>query len=149
MSVCSVPEPSEQQHCRHCGDPIPAGDRRPREYCSDACRQADYRKRRQEAAGGSEPANHVSGHPVDLIAPTAESAKNGEKFPNDFKGRLLRNSNPRSPLDLFGRGRRWPGAEAASGGAARGIGDQSRGAALIASIPADLSIPDFLRRTAS
>jgi hypothetical protein len=38
---------------------------------------------------------------------------------------------------------------ARGGELARGIGDQSRAAALIASIPADLSIPDFLRRAVS
>jgi hypothetical protein len=30
-----VPNP-DQPYCRHCGEVIPPGDRRPREYCSDA-----------------------------------------------------------------------------------------------------------------
>ena len=50
MSVCSVPESPDQHHCRHCGEIIHPGDRRPRQFCSDACRQADYRSRQERVA---------------------------------------------------------------------------------------------------
>jgi hypothetical protein len=101
-------ESANQPRCKHCGEIIPAGDRRPQQYCSSACRQADYRKRRQEAANGSEPADQVVSHPTDLIAPTTESAKSGAEFTNNIKGRNFVTNGSSVPLDLFGRGYRWP-----------------------------------------
>ena len=105
MSVCSVPESSEQQRCKFCDEIIPAGgDRRPREYCSDAHRQADYRKRRQEAAGGSGSADQARGHSAKTNEPATISSKN-----SSTKSKVeFRNKRPPSvpfsaePIDLLG-----------------------------------------------
>jgi hypothetical protein len=95
MSVCSVPEPSEQQHCRYCGDAIPAGARRPREFCSDAHRKA--------AARGSRMSRTAAGEAV------------GEFFlANRVPAAARINGQIESsvPVNLFGRGYRWPDAKA-------------------------------------
>jgi hypothetical protein len=110
MSVCSVSESPDQ--CKFCGEVIPAGDRRPPEYCSNAHRQADYRKRRQEAANGSEPADRAEGHPADLNAPTTESAETGAENSNKINGPNFVTNGSSVPLDLFGRGHRWVGVKA-------------------------------------
>jgi hypothetical protein len=101
--------PSPIPACKFCGRPFPQSNRRRQGYCSSACRQAAYRKRSQESVTAEKA---PTAHPAEQIAPTVKSAKNVEKFPNDFKGRLLRNSTPSIPLNVFGRGYRWPGAKA-------------------------------------
>jgi hypothetical protein len=40
----------EQRCCAECGYRIPKGSRTDKEYCTDRCRQAAYRKRKKEAA---------------------------------------------------------------------------------------------------
>jgi hypothetical protein len=94
-----------QPRCRYCGAPFPPdGDRRPREYCSDAHRQADYRKRRQEAVE----AVTKSDGPLDRFsgpdAPATISSNN-----SSTKSRVeFRNKRPPSvplsadPIDLLG-----------------------------------------------
>ena len=74
-SPVSIPE---QQRCKFCGGIIPPGDRRPREYCSDAHRQADYRKRRQEADAGP---NGLVGRPAEHNSPAANPPKTALKIP--------------------------------------------------------------------
>ena len=107
MSVCSVPESSDQQHCKFCGGIIPPGDRRPREYCSDAHRQAAYRAASRVHAAADE----AFTHPANSNAPTAESTKSGAENSNKINGRNFVTDCPSVPLDLFGRGFRWPGAK--------------------------------------
>lgn len=36
--------------CEGCGKKLPSGSRTDKTYCSDACRQAAYRRRKKEAA---------------------------------------------------------------------------------------------------
>jgi hypothetical protein len=88
----------DQQHCRYCGDPIPAGGRRPRQYCTDAHRQADFRKRHQEAANGSEPADQVANSPA-----TISSKNSSTKSKLEFRNKRAP-SVPFSvePIDLLG-----------------------------------------------
>jgi hypothetical protein len=102
MSVCSVPESSEQQRCEYCGDAIPPGGRRPREYCSDAHRQAAFRKRRT-------PSWLLPQRPPSENSPATESAKNGAENPNEINGRNFVTNGSSVPLDLFGRRHRWAG----------------------------------------
>jgi hypothetical protein len=98
----SVPTP-DQQRCKHCGEIIPPGDRRPREYCSDAHRKAAARMR------GAIP-EALPQRPAENNAPTTESAKNGGENPNKINGRINGQNGPSVPLNLFGSGYRWPGA---------------------------------------
>jgi hypothetical protein len=105
MSVCSVPEPSEQQRCKYCGEIIPAGDRRPREYCSDAHRKAASRTRRT-------PSWLLPQRSPSENSPATESAKTGVGNTNEINGRFVRKFGPSVPLNVFGRGYRWPGAKA-------------------------------------
>jgi hypothetical protein len=50
--------------------------------------------------------------PTENNAYTAESAKNGGENLNKINGRINGQSGPSVPLNLFGRGYRWPGANA-------------------------------------
>jgi hypothetical protein len=102
----SVPTP-DQQRCKHCGEIIPAGDRRPREYCSDAHRKAATRKRRAAP-------EVLPQRPAENNSPTAESAKNGGENPNKINDRISGQNGPSLPLNLFGSGYRWPGANVRS-----------------------------------
>lgn len=43
-------EDPERRECAHCSKPISKYDRPEKRYCSDACKQAAYRRRRKEAA---------------------------------------------------------------------------------------------------
>jgi hypothetical protein len=103
----SIPD---QPRCKHCGDPIPAGDRRPREFCSSRCRQAAYRKATARTNFRTDPV--LPQRPEDLDAPTVESAKNGAENPNKINGRNFVTDGPSVPLNVFGRGYHWPGAKA-------------------------------------
>jgi endogenous inhibitor of DNA gyrase (YacG/DUF329 family) len=106
----SIPDQQlDQPRCEFCGESIPAGDRRPRQFCSAACRQADYRKRRLEGVVAEKATKPPGAENNEQAAVSPEISEN---FSNDFKGHLLRNSTPSAPLDLFGRGYRWPGAKA-------------------------------------
>jgi hypothetical protein len=89
--------PPDQSRCRHCDKPIQPSDRRPREYCSNRCRQAAYRERPQEV-------NFVTGEP--LPRPSAQNSPTAAA--------AAANS---APLNLLGSGYRWPGANARAGAA--------------------------------
>jgi predicted nucleic acid-binding Zn ribbon protein len=100
----SVPVP-EQHHCQFCGDAIPAGDRRPRKFCSGAHRLAALRTRRATSEA-------LTQRPPAGDAPTTESTKNDAENHNEISGRNFVTDGPLVPLDLFGRGYRWPGVKA-------------------------------------
>jgi hypothetical protein len=102
--LSKLPTPPTQPRCRYCGEIIPPGDRRPREYCSDAHRKAAARTRRT-------PSWLLPQRPGDLNAPTAESTKNGVEKTNKINGRIFGQNGPSVPVNLFGRGYRWPGAK--------------------------------------
>jgi hypothetical protein len=107
-SPVSIPD---QPRCKHCGEIIPTSGRRPREFCCDAHRQADYRKRRREADAGSDVPLPPAG---EYNSCTAESAKIGGENPNQINGPNFVTDGSSLPLDLFGRGHRWPGANGRS-----------------------------------
>jgi hypothetical protein len=48
--------------------------------------------------------------PAENIASTAESAKTGGENPNKINARINGQIGPSVPLNLFGSGYRWPGA---------------------------------------
>jgi hypothetical protein len=60
------------------------------------------------------PSEALTQRPEDLNAPTVESAKNGGENPNEINGRIFGQNGPSVPLNLFGRGYRWPGANGRS-----------------------------------
>lgn len=101
----------DQQRCKFCGGIIPAGDRRPRGYCSNAHRQAAFRMRRA-------PSCWLPQRPPSEISPATESSKNGVENFNEINGRNFVTDGPSVPLNVFGRGYRWPGAKA-NGNASR------------------------------
>ena len=102
----SPDQASNSPRCKHCDGPIPGGDRRPREYCSNACRQADHRSRQARAAPEKAPEAHLARQ----NGSTAESSKIGVENLNQINGRNFVTNGPSLPLNLFGRGYRWPGA---------------------------------------
>ena len=66
------------RRCRKCGDPLPAGARRDARYCGNACRQADFRRRRH--IGASDELAPVLGRPgpsesIDSSAQNHESIR--------------------------------------------------------------------------
>jgi hypothetical protein len=101
MSVCSPSEIPDQPRCKFCGNPIPLGDRRPREYCSDAHRVAASRVRRH----GSELPN---GHPTSSDAYTAEFRISEQRTPLNSLDFFRAQNRPFPPLNLLG-GQRWNG----------------------------------------
>src|ERR1700722_927840 len=121
MSVCSVSESPDQPRCKFCGDPIPAGTRRPRQFCDDACRKGAARA---EAKDRAETEKATCAHLAEKNSPateSAKSAKNGEKYLsgiNDLISGQNGSSAPSLPLERFGRGHRWAGARA-NGNAAK------------------------------
>ena len=50
--------------------------------------------------------------PAENNAPTTESAKNDGENPNKINGRINGQNGPSVPLNLFGSGYRWRGANA-------------------------------------
>jgi hypothetical protein len=50
--------------------------------------------------------------PAENNAPTTESTKNGGENPNKINDRINGQNGPSVPLNLFGSGYRWPGANA-------------------------------------
>ena len=105
MSLPSLDQPI----CKFCGGPVPTGDRRPRQFCCDAHRQADYRKRHLDRAA-TEKAPIT--HPAEKNGSTTESTKTGTENPNKINGPNFVTSGPSVPLNVFGRAYRWPGAKA-------------------------------------
>jgi hypothetical protein len=101
-SPVSIPE---QPRCKFCGGIIPAGDRRPREYCSDAHRKAASRTRRA-------PSWLLPPRPPSENSPATKSAKNDVENTNEINGRIFGQNGPSVALNLFGRGYHWPGAKA-------------------------------------
>jgi hypothetical protein len=93
--------PDQQPRCKFCGDPIPAGDRRPREFCTDAHRVAASRMRRR---GSGLP----DGHPTSSNASTAEFPISEQKTPLNSLDFFRAQNRPPPPLNLLG-GQRWNG----------------------------------------
>jgi hypothetical protein len=56
--------------------------------------------------------------PPSEISPATESSKNGVENFNEINGRNFVTEGPSVPLNVFGRGYRWPGAKA-NGNASR------------------------------
>ena len=112
MSVCSVSESPEQPRCEFCDKAISPGGRRPRRFCDDACRMAARREEAKErTAAGKAP----GAHPAEQNGSTAKSVKSVKKISSEINGLISEqngSSTPSLPLDIFGRGRRWPGAKA-------------------------------------
>jgi hypothetical protein len=104
-NVVYVPAPTPA--CKFCGKPFPQSNRRPQEYCSNAHRQADYRKRRQEAID-------ASGAPTYRVAKkNAPVTVSPENYSTISKAEFRNTEVLSIPLNLLG-GFRWPEAGSAS-----------------------------------
>jgi endogenous inhibitor of DNA gyrase (YacG/DUF329 family) len=92
--------PQGSLSCAQCGKPLRTkqASRRPRDFCSNGCRQAAYRERRQDA---------FSPYRVEENnEPAANSLKNSSTISTvEFRNK----GTPSVPLNLLG-GHRWPGA---------------------------------------
>jgi hypothetical protein len=60
------------------------------------------------------PSEALTQRPAKNNAPTAESVENGGENTNKINGRIFGQNGPSVPLNLFGRGYRWPGANGRS-----------------------------------
>lgn len=111
------------QTCRQCAKPMEEiGARRPREFCSNKCRQAAYR-----ANSVTPPSSTYKVLPDN--EPTIKSGKNRSEKSNDFKGRFVTKFGPSIPLNLLG-GHRWK----------NGTGSDERAAKIRAAIDAEIGV---------
>jgi len=70
------------KHCEHCAAPIPDRTTRPRVYCSDACRQAAYRRRKTGRSDRPGARNDPkAGTPPDKAENTPAEAPGGVSEP--------------------------------------------------------------------
>jgi hypothetical protein len=95
--------PTSDHRCKFCGETIPQGDHRPRDYCSNRCRQTAYRERRQDAFSGREAPSY---RPVENNAPAAASPENSSTI---SRAEFRNKGAPSVPLNLLG-GFHWAGA---------------------------------------
>jgi hypothetical protein len=110
-SPVSIPD---QPRCKYCGEIIPAGDRRPRQFCSDACRKAAARAEAKERARRPKRLRRPISPSKTRQRPNPRNPKKSASHPPEINGLISgqnRTSAPLVPLNVFGRGYRWPGAK--------------------------------------
>lgn len=95
----------DQPRCKFCGEVFRSdGTRRPREFCSNSCRQAAYRERRQDDFPGREAPPY---RPEKNNEPATVSPKNSSTISRvEFRNKGI----PAAPLNVFGGHHHWEGA---------------------------------------
>jgi hypothetical protein len=111
--------------CSRCGAAFNSSPRRPRSYCSDACRQAAYRERAVD--------QDADYRPSENNAPATKSPENSSTISTaEFRNK----HTPSIPLNLLG-GHRWPDVDPAMGGIVKVVIDTEIGCGRVTIVSPD------------